>query len=153
MEVTRLLISILTFTFLVLIMIQHLKMIKDTNRHILHIYQLLDALYMGGSDPVASAYYSMLRKEGAYGNITEEKRGKMFDNVMAQEYSRIKKEISNQIKESNDPVEMARMEKAIDEVDNMFNLIGTIGPESSKEYLKQVRKEIELSKKKISGID
>jgi hypothetical protein len=153
MEIARLLLGFLTFIFLVLIMIQHLKMMKETNRHILHIHQLLDALYMGINDPVARGYYASLRKEGPSDEISKEKKERMLDSALAREHGRVKEEIMKQIKESSDLEEIARMEQSLKEIDNIFTLIRTIGSDSSKEYQEQVQKEIEASKKRIFGID
>jgi hypothetical protein len=131
-------------------MIQHLKMMKETRRHILHIYQLLDALYMGIHDPVVRTYYDLLKKEGPYSKISGER---IIDETMAKEQNKVKEEVTKQIKDSNDPAEIIRMERALTEVDNIFTLLRTLGPDSSKEYREQVEKEIEGSKKKIFGLD
>lgn len=148
--------TITYFLVLILVYLFYLstrKRIEALEKVVQHLFHLTDALHAGITAPVPKGYYEDIRKMGPFSETSRIKRNQILDSVLSREFEQIKANIEESIKNSSDPVEISKMEMVLSEMENIYTLAGTIGPETSEEYRKAVHNDIEIAKNKILRLD
>ena len=132
------------------------KIIDDYDKRIEKLYILIDILGNGACNPMVREIYDRLRDmEPEEALETLKNKGEFLRKVTSEGYLRAREQMKEIIEKSDSPEKTERFKAAIEEMDGMFNLLGSIDKDSAPEHVQQIMANVASSVNKLreDGID
>lgn len=126
--------------------------LRNVMENQMRIFRYIEVLVAGSTNPIVKSIFLELVKIPTE-KLTDINMQEYFSNESFKMLEQIKANLKSHMnKEISDPLEKARGDRVLSELDNMTNLLGTLGKDSSPEYVKQVIDEIMVTMKNIENI-
>lgn len=132
------------------------KIIDNYDKKIEKLYILTDLLGNGACNPMVREIYDRLRDmEPEKALETLKNKGEFLRKIASEKYLRARKQMEEIIKKTDDPETLKHFKGAIEEMDGMFNLLGSIDKNSAPEHVQQIMANVASSVNKLreDGID
>lgn len=132
------------------------KIIDDYEKKIENLYALIDILGNGSCNPMVREIYFRLRGMNPEKALeTLKNKGEFFRKITSEGYIKAREQMEEIIEKTDSPETKRRFESAIEEMDGMFNLLGSIDKDSAPEHVKQIMDNVAASIGKLrdNGID
>ena len=148
-DVFDIVICILLVVSLLSLMLSNRRLVRIQSKHINFIYNVMDIL-SNQCSPMRSKLYEEAVKAGPFGKIP-------CINDVAQkfnfeQYSALKKHYTKMAESIDCPIQKEKLNTALSELDDVYNVICTISPDSSQEYLESVQKTMMASMHKLQNL-
>ena len=111
----------------------------ETQERILHLYQLTDFLSTA-THPSLRMFYEKLRKENK--PIDSARSNQIASEISSDTFKGLKKKLQEASTTETDPGRKMKIERVLKEVDDIYLLHQSVGPDSSEEYVKTIGENI-----------
>jgi len=125
------------------------KAIFEQNIRIQHLTQLNEVIALG-MNPAVRMFYNKLRDAGPIKSA--EQASKMAQETTSEMFQGVKSSMEAALKKEEDPIRRERMVAAVKELEDMYSLYSTVGPDSSEEYVAMIGQNIAEISTKIAKI-